>query len=100
MAEEAQNRGAAGASGNEGFPVYRKTSDNKHFYRIEGLDRFTEIQVVGSRSIEHRVKAVQYPERLRISEIIDGCDGRYLPMDEQTWSDLRPNGLDRSSATK
>jgi hypothetical protein len=85
MAEEAQNRGGAGAAGNDGFPLYRKTSDNKHFYRIEGLDRFTEIQVMGSRSIEHQVRATQYPERLRIMDMIEGGDGRYLPMDEREW---------------
>jgi hypothetical protein len=85
MASEAQNRAGAGAPSNEGFPLYRKTLDNKHYYRIEGIDRFTELQVVGSRIAEYHVLAVQYPERLRIVEMIQGAAGRYLAITEQEW---------------
>ena len=54
------------------FPIYRKLRGGAHLYRIESIDRFTELQRVGSKWLRHLVVATQYPERLRIVEMIQG----------------------------
>lgn len=72
-------------AGGSGFPIYRKTTDDRHFYRIEDVDRFTEVQVMGSRRFLYHVKAEKYPERLLVQEMIEGGNGRYLPVDKGEW---------------
>ena len=67
------------------FPVYRQLADGRHFYRIEGPGSFTDIQVIGKRTVVHHVEARAYPERLRIQDMIDGHGGRYLPMEPEEW---------------
>jgi hypothetical protein len=54
------------------FPQYRKLPNDKVFYRIESQTVFTELQLVGSRILVHRVEAKQYPEKLRIMDML-GC---------------------------
>lgn len=72
----------------ETFPIYRRTADGRHAYRIEAPDRFTEIQFVGRRVLLHEVVAKAYPEKLRIVEMIALADGRYVPLAPGDWQDL------------
>ena len=67
------------------FPVFRRTGDGTHLYRIEGMDRFTELQRIGKRWVVHEIAAEAYPEKVRIMEMIDGDQGRYLPLSEGEW---------------
>lgn len=67
------------------FPLYRRTADGRHYYRIEGEDRFSEVQVVGGGRMFHTVHATRYPERLRIMEMIEEGEGRYEAIDEDIW---------------
>ena len=62
------------------FPVYRILADGRHFYRIESPLLFTEIQLIGSRAVAHRVEAKAYPEQLRVQDMIAGHGGTYLPL--------------------
>lgn len=64
------------------FPQYRRSRDGRHAYRIEGPRAFTEVQVIGSRAVIHRVKDAAYPEQVRIREMIDGSEP-YIAMDER-----------------
>jgi hypothetical protein len=52
------------------FPQYRKLSNDKSYYRIESLTQFIEIQRIGSRLVKHSIRADQYPEMLRIREML------------------------------
>ncbi|MEO8589605.1 MAG: hypothetical protein ABI432_09565 [Flavobacteriales bacterium] len=76
-----QHKGGKGTR----FPVYRMLADGRHFYRIEGRTRFTEIQLVGARSVVHHVDATAYPEQLRVQDMIDGHRGSYLPLEAEEW---------------
>lgn len=67
------------------FPIYRKLRGGAHLYRIESIDRFTELQRVGSRWLRHLVVATQYPERLRIAEMIQGGEGIYGSATIEEW---------------
>jgi len=53
------------------FPQYRKLSNQKSFYRIESSVKFTEVQIMGSKRFVHSVEARQYPEKLRIMDMLN-----------------------------
>lgn len=72
----------------QGFPIFRRTADGRHFYRIEAQDAFTEIQVVGRRALLYHVKASMYPELVRIQDMVLGDGGRYLELRPSDWAEL------------
>lgn len=80
------------------YPLYRCTTDGRHYFRIEASDRFTELQSVGNRWLIHRVTASAYPELVRIMEMMDGGDGRYEELANEEWermmhlAELDPGG--------
>ena len=45
-------------------------SNGKVFYKILSHDEFIEIQFIGSKKMQITVKAVQYPEKLRILDML------------------------------
>jgi hypothetical protein len=53
------------------FPQYRKLSNRRSFYRIESSVKFTEVQIMGSKRFVHSVEARQYPEKLRIMDMLN-----------------------------
>ena len=59
------------------FPQYRKLSNDKVFYRINNDRQFDEIQIIGKSAYIHSIEAKQYPEILKIQDLlnceIDGC---------------------------
>ena len=52
------------------YPIYRKLSNQKSFYRIVSGTEFEEIQCIGSARVKTCYKAEKYPEMLRIKEMI------------------------------
>lgn len=63
------------------FPQYRKLSNDKVFYRIDSIAEFTELTLFGNRSLVHNVKAIQYPEKLRILDMLK-CGDPFLESTE------------------
>lgn len=64
-----------------GFPLYRRSTNNMNWYRIESATAFTEVQQVGSRFVAHHVQAVIWPDRARIMELIAMADGHVAACD-------------------
>ncbi len=64
------------------FPVYRRSMNGRHWYRIEGRGSFTEVQRIGKRVMVHHVLAKAYPEMVMIQELLEGAGGRYVPCGE------------------
>ena len=60
------------------FPLYRRSSNGLNWYRIESMTEFTEVQRVGSRYVAHHVKALIYPEKVRVMELIAADDGHVV----------------------
>lgn len=56
------------------FPQYRKLSNEKVFYRIRDDRNFDEIQLIGSRANLFSMTATQYPEILKIQDLIEAND--------------------------
>ncbi|MFT4678277.1 MAG: hypothetical protein ACI9RU_000472 [Litorivivens sp.] len=57
------------------FPIFRKYVNGKTFFKIVSIDELHEIQVMGSRRLEHHTKATQYPEKVLIMDLIKMGDG-------------------------
>lgn len=62
------------------FPVYLRLTGGHSLYRIESDTAFTEVQVVGTRHIAHRIVARTWPERLRIADMLANRDGLWAPI--------------------
>ncbi len=61
--------------------------DGRHFYRIKNDETFTEIQIIGNRRTIHEISASQYPEKVRIQQMIEMADGLYEEIDVMRWED-------------
>lgn len=55
---------------NTDFPQYRKLSNHRCFYEIIDERHFREVQLIGSRALIHEIKAEQYPEMVRIMDML------------------------------
>lgn len=56
---------------NKDFPIYRKLPNNLRFFKIENDRLFHEKQVMGQRVLNYTIEAKQYPEMLRIKDMIE-----------------------------
>lgn len=71
------------------FPQYRKLSNDKVYYRIIDDRNFDEIQIIGSKAQLRNIKAMQYPEILRIQDMLSyGIEG-FIESDESEFSSLK-----------
>lgn len=63
------------------FPQYRKLSNNMRFYRIINDREFDEIQIVGTIKERYHILASQYPEIIRIQDMLN-CEEGFEEIDE------------------
>lgn len=54
------------------FPVYRKLQKREVYYCITSALQFVELSRLGKSYSEVEINAVQYPEKVRIHEMIEG----------------------------
>ena len=66
------------------YPIYRKLSNDKSFYRILSENEFEEIQCIGSTRIKTNIKAEKYPEILRIKEMVS-CNVPFEQISEEEY---------------
>ena len=71
------------------FPQYRMLSNGKSFYKITNDRHFEEVKLVGTRVFKQEFTATQYPEILRIQDMLYSMDGIYLTIDEIEWETIR-----------
>lgn len=67
------------------FPQYRKYLGIDTYYKIESDKRFIEISKVGSQTQKHIVEANQYPEMLRIQDMLSCLDNRWELITEKEY---------------
>ncbi len=70
------------------FPQFRKLSNEKAFYKILDERNFEEIQLIGSKKILHKTVAEQYPEILRIQDMLNCLNGLFIVFSEKEWNKL------------
>jgi hypothetical protein len=52
------------------FPQFRKLANGKSLYQILARDHFIELQLVGTRWFKYEFKVSQFPDLLRIEEML------------------------------
>jgi hypothetical protein len=52
------------------YPIYRKLPNQKAYYKINSSHHFEEIQLLGKKIFHYTIEANQYPEMLKIKEMI------------------------------
>jgi hypothetical protein len=70
------------------FPQYRKLSNNKSFYCIVDDRHWKELQVIGEKVLRFQFEATQYPEILRIMDMLSFKDGFYLASDREEFEEM------------
>lgn len=56
---------------NTDFPQYRRLSNGKTFYKIIDAKSFEEVQLMGTKRMVYTTIAHQYPEMLRIKDMLE-----------------------------
>lgn len=72
---------------NTHFPQYRKLSNAKTYYKITDERTFHEIQMMGSKRLFYTTIAKQYPEMLRIKDMLDLL-APYQLASEKEWLEI------------
>lgn len=67
------------------FPQYRKLVNGRAYYKIVDDRHFEELQLIGSRKQLFTIRAIQYPEMLKIQDLLDCTRGIYQIIDEKEW---------------
>lgn len=53
------------------FPQYRMIKERKVYYKIISDKEFIEISWIGDKQLTYKIEAKQYPEMLRIMDMIN-----------------------------
>ena len=61
------------------FPIYRKLQGFNRFYKIESSSQFIELSFIQNQAIYQTIQANQYPEKLRIQDMI-ACEFQFTEM--------------------
>ncbi|MDR0801821.1 hypothetical protein [Fluviicola sp.] len=64
------------------YPIYRKLENFGRYYKIESPDLFTEVSLLNGKPHYQTVNAVQYPEKLRIRDMI-ACEFSFKEMNPE-----------------
>lgn len=71
------------------FPQYRKYVGIDIYFKIESQDSFLELSKTGDRVVEHNVVASQYPEKLRIKDMLSCLEGRWEQISKNDFLDFK-----------
>ncbi|MEN9973365.1 MAG: hypothetical protein RIS20_1712 [Bacteroidota bacterium] len=64
------------------YPQYRKLANEKSHYEIRDDRHFTEKQIIGKQVFTIEIEAKQYPEILRIQDMLNCAEGFLLSTKE------------------
>ena len=67
------------------FPVYRKYSNNKVYFKIISLTEFEEINISGTKVRKISVIATIHPDRVRIMDMLENTGGYWEEASEKEW---------------
>lgn len=71
------------------FPIYRKYSNNKSFFKVLGLTTFEELKFMGSKVERYFFEAQILPERNFINDMIAMRNGSWVESDESEFNSIR-----------
>lgn len=64
------------------YPIYLKMINNKSYFKIISKNQFVELQLIGGKILKHEIHAEQYPDKLRIRDMLE---------DKITWPRIDSN---------
>ena len=70
------------------FPQYRKLVNGRAYYKIVDDHHFEEIQLIGSRKQVFVIHAMQYPEMLKIQDLLTCVNDIYQVITEREWLEI------------
>ncbi len=71
------------------FPQFRMLSNGKSFYKIIDDRNFKEIQIIGTRKLKFEIHAAQFPEILRIQDMLATKNNLFIAIDENKWLEIK-----------
>jgi hypothetical protein len=71
---------------NTHFPQYRKLLNGLRFYKINSLNDFEELQLLGEKVYHFTIVAQQYPEKLKIMDMLSPISAHFLVSSEKEWN--------------
>ncbi len=74
---------------NTHFPQYRKLKNGLRLYKINSPNYFEELQILGDRVFHFAFTAEQYPEKLRIMDMLDSSSEYYSQLEGDSWEEKR-----------
>lgn len=70
------------------YPLYRKYSNNKHYFKINSDTEFEELTLIGEKVIHSIKKATILPDKNFVSDLIHTSFESIIASDEQEFSSL------------
>ena len=70
------------------FPQYRKYPTGTSYFKIESLEAFEEVQVMGSKRLVHRIEAKIHPDRMRILDMLNNHGDAWVEIDAEEYEGL------------
>lgn len=78
------------------FPQYRKYKNLPVYFKIDSENSFEELKIMNEKYFLHQVIAHQYPEKLRIQDMLIALDEHYEKITDEEYCQL----LDETKKTK
>lgn len=75
------------------FPQYRQLKNAGVFYKILNESNFVEIKQMGKKYLKSEIKAIQFPEKLLIQDMLINSDNNYELIDAQTFNTLEKEAI-------
>ena len=67
------------------YPIYRKLSNNRSFYKVVDSKNFEEIQIIGTKKRHQLIEAKQYPEFLFVLDLTEINHEGIIESSESEW---------------
>jgi len=71
------------------FPLYRKYKNNKSYFKILDARNFEEIQIIGSKLMLNKIRAISFPEINFIHDLMFNYEAMADVIDESSYEDLK-----------
>jgi hypothetical protein len=71
------------------YPIYRKYSNNKSYFKVLDESHFEEIQILGSRYLLYSFEAKILPDRNLMHDMVEMSGGGWEEIDAKTYEELR-----------
>lgn len=71
------------------YPIYRKYFNETSYFKIQSKTVFEEIQLIGTKKSIITTEAKQYPEMIRIMDMIEKKDGLWVACSESEYENLK-----------